>query len=220
MYFNLSAEQENHLQNLPETGMGYQVIEASKAGFYAKQKYLVLNSSMVIDIDGNQNEFVRKIIAEGIVAAKKLSSGITLTGIKVLNERELRGSVNEGKSEKEKGAIDNPKELADGNEMFTRLSAFDDDKRVDKVNNCLRMGSFATTQEDYLQCKKGADNPIERYALPSNDEIKFAFEIKPKMGDLLQRGIVQPMDGKRGGGKEAYFETGTSVGTFVSQHPY
>jgi len=220
MYFHLSTEQENNLQKLPETGMGYQVVEASEAGSYEKQKFLVLNSEIVINMDGRENEFVRKIMMEGIFAAKRLSDGITLTGIRVLNEREIRSTVNESKNENERGALDNPKVPANGDELFTRLSAFDDDKRIDKTNKCLRPGSFATTQRDYYECKNVGDSPIERYALPSNDEIKFAFEIKPQKGDMVQRGIVQPANGKRGGGKEAYFENGTSIGTFIIQHAY
>ena len=56
--------------------------------------------------------------------------------------------------------------------------------------------------------------------LPSNDKIKFAFHIQPKRTDTLQRGKVQPANGKRGGGKEAYFANGTSNGTFLKPTPY
>ena len=60
--------------------------------------------------------------------------------------------------------------------------------------------------DDYLECiSPPPEDPIERYALPSNDEIKFAFHIHPKKTDTLQRGTVQPANGKRGGGEEAYF---------------
>jgi len=128
--------------------------------------------------------------------------------------------LSEPKNDSEKGALDNPVEPADGNEMFVRLSAFDDDKRIDKVNRCLRPGSFTTTFEDYSLCKLTSDKPIERYALPNNDEIKFAFYIQPEMSETLQRGRVQPAYSKRGGGIEAYFAKGTSYGTFKNQTPY
>jgi hypothetical protein len=74
--------------------------------------------------------------------------------------------------------------------------------------------------EDYLKCKKINDDPVERYALPSNDEIKFAFHIQPVKTDTLQRGTVQPANNKRGGGKEAYFDKGTASGTFLKQTAY
>jgi hypothetical protein len=143
-----------------------------------------------------------------------------LNSITVLNEKQIRNQVNESKNEKEKGALDNPKEYANGEEIFVRLSAFDDDKRIDKINKCLRPGSFTTTEDDYIVCKYMDDDPIERYALPNNDEIKFAFYIQPIKSDTLQRGRVQPANGKRGGGKEAYFANGTAKGTFKNQTPY
>ena len=145
---------------------------------------------------------------------------ITLNAIKVLNEKQFRNQVNESKNDNEKGALDNRVESADGNEIFVRLSAFDDDKRIDKVNKCLRPGSFTTTEVDYVDCKLINDKPVERYALPNNDEIKFAFYIKPIISDTLQRGIVQPANWKRGGGKEVYFAKGTAIGTFFKQTPY
>jgi hypothetical protein len=220
MYFKLSATQENDLLRQPETGMGYQVIEASRAGSYTRENFLVLNSEVVIEMNGYESDNVRKIMREGISSVKMSSNYITLNSISVFNKNKFRSVVNETKTEKEKGAIDNPVENADGEEIFVRLSAFDDDKRVDKVNKCLRPGSYTTTMDDYLKCKVTNDDPVERYALPNNDEIKFAFHIQPKKTDTLQRGTVQPANGKRGGGKEAYFANGTSNGTFLKQTPY
>ena len=105
----------------------------------------------------------------------------------VLNENQYRNIVNELKNEKERGAIQNIVENANGKEIFVRLSAFDNDRRVDKTNKCLRPGSYTTTKDDYLKCKAGDDDPVERYALPNNDKIKFCFHIQPNTSDKLQR---------------------------------
>jgi len=220
MYYRLSSSQEFDLLNLPETGMGYQIIDAAKSGTYRREKYVVLNSEIAIEMNGNEGEYIRKIISEGISKAKSLASLISLYSIVVLNERQFRNYLSEPENESEKGALDNPVESANGNEMFVRLSAFDDDKRIDKVNRCLRPGSFTTTEVDYLVCKFMDDNPVERYALPNNDEIKFAFYIQPLYVNTLQRGRVQPAYGKKGGGVEAYFARGTSNGTLMKQTPY
>lgn len=220
MYFKLSTSQENDLLNQPETGMGYQIVEASKAGHYTREKFLVLNSEIVIEMNGYEDANVRKVINEGIFSIKAGANYITLNSITVLNEKQIRNAVNESKSEKESGAIDNAVENANGEEIFVRLSAFDNDRRIDKINKCLRAGSFTTTMDDYVKCKTTNDDPVERYALPNNDEIKFAFHIQPKKADSLQRGIVQPANGKQGEGKEAYFAQGTSSGTFLKQTPY
>lgn len=220
MYFKLSSSQENELLGQPETGMGYQVVEANKPGSYTREKYLVLNSEVVIEMNGSEGGQIRKVINEGIFSIKVNASLITLNLIKVLNEKQFRNQVNESKNDNEKGALDNPVEFANGNENFVRLSAFDEDKRIDKVNKRLRPGSFTTTEDDYHVCKFKNSDPVEWYALPNNDEIKFAFYIKPIMSDTLQRGIVQPANGKSGGGKEVYFAKGTALGTFFKQIPY
>lgn len=81
-------------------------------------------------------------------------------------------------------------------------------------------GGFTTTMGDYTVCKTSKDDPIERYALPNDDEIKWTFYIQPKSIDLLQRGDVQPANDKRGGGKEIYFVSGTSINTYLNKTPY
>jgi hypothetical protein len=72
----------------------------------------------------------------------------------------------------------------------------------------------------FLSCKYTKEDPIERYALPNNDEIKFVFYIQPIRTNTLQRGIVQPANEKQGGGKEVYFDQGTAVDIFKGQILY
>lgn len=171
-------------------------------------------------MNGLETYLIRMIINEGIFSFKTQAGYITLNAMSVLSEKQFRNQVNESKNENEKGATDNDVEFANGEENFVRLSAFDDDKRIDKINMCLRPGSFTTTKDDYLKCKNTMAVPVDRYALPNNDEIKFAFHIKPVKTDSLQRGTVQPANEKTGGGKEVYFADGTSLGTFLEQTPY
>jgi hypothetical protein len=59
-----------------------------------------------------------------------------------------------------------------------------------------------------------------RYALPNDEQIQWAFYIRPKVGDTLQRGVVQPAYGHDGGGIEAYFENGTSDDTYFDKKEY
>lgn len=220
MYFKLSSQQEIDLLNLPETGMGYQIIEARKPGNYKQEFFLVLNSEIVIEMNGYESDFVMKVMMEGIASIKANAEIISLYSISVFSKMRFQDVVTESKNDNERGAIENQVVLATGEEGFARLSAFDNDRRVDKVNKCLRAGSFSTTEEDYLKSKTTNDDPVERYALPMNDKVKFAFYIRPQKIDTMQRGIVQPAYGKRGGGIEAYFEKGTVQGTLVKQLPY
>jgi hypothetical protein len=220
MYFKLNASQEDYLLKQPETGMGYQIVEASKSGSYSREKFLILNSEVVIEMNKYTNDNVRMVINEGTASIKAKAGLITLTGISVFNEKQFRNVVNEAKNEDERGAIENPVVNADGDEIFVRLSAFDKDRRVDKMKMCLLPGSYTKTEEDYMSCKTSKDDPVERYALPNNDDVKHAFYIQPLKTDSLQRGKVQPANGKRGGGKEVYFAKGTAAGTFLKQIPY
>lgn len=220
MYFKLSSSQERSLLQQPETGMGYQIFEATSTGNYKRERFMALNSEIIIELNGFEGVHVQKIINEGILNVRATAKEITLTGINVLNKIQYRQLVGESKNERERGAIDNPVENANGEEIFVRLSAFDNDRRIDKIKQCLLPGSFTTMEDDYKYCKSNNINPIERYALPNNDAIKFVFYINPLRKDTLQRGIVQPANEKQGGGKEAYFNEGTSNGTFFLQTPY
>jgi len=49
-------------------------------------------------------------------------------------------------------------------------------------------------------------DPIDRYALPNEIPIEWAFYIQPSINDLLLRGNVKANFGKKGGGREVYFE--------------
>ena len=69
-------------------------------------------------------------------------------------------------------------------------------------------GSFTTTASDALKCKIEKDDPINRYALPDELMLKWAFYIQPNKTDLLPRGNVEANFGKKGGGREVYFENG------------
>jgi hypothetical protein len=220
MYFKLSEYQEKEMLKHPETGMGYQIVEATKAGSYIIEKFLILNSEIVIEMNGLENYITRFVINGSISFIKAKAEAITLNSISVLSEKQFRKMVSEPKNENEKGALDNPIENANGEEIFVRLSAFYDDRRIDKINKRLLPGSFTTTMDDYLKCKTTKDDPVERYALPNKDEIRYAFHIRPINTDALQRGIVQPANDKRGGGKEAYFAIGTAEGTFLKQTSY
>jgi len=220
MYFKLSRYQENELLNYPETGMGYQIVEATKAGKYKLEKFLILNSEIVIEMNGFEGHIIRLVIYEGIDAIKAKAEMITLNVVSVFSEKQYRNLVSEPETDNEKGALDNPVENSNGEEVFVRLSAFEDDKRIDKTNKCLLPGSYTTMMDDYLICKTTKNDPVERHALPCNDEIRFAFHIQPLRTDTLQRGTVQPANDRRGGGKEAFFAMGTSLGTFIKQTPY
>lgn len=226
--YNLDA---GTLRRMPETGMGYQVVEASKYGQRDVKRYIVYNSELAVNLDTEFKANKKQIFSEGFSKVLNRSSELMLetNSIRVLNKAEVIQSkalrFSEAKATKkrhteDKGAKDNPKENANGSEVFVRLSAYEDDKRIDFENKRLTSGSYTTTEQDYKECVSTNDDPVDRYALPNDEAIKWAFYIKPKTSDTLQRGIVQPAFDHEGGGIEAYFENGTSSDTYFQKKTY
>lgn len=93
-------------------------------------------------------------------------------------------------------------------------------KRIDFEKKCLKPGAFTTTLIDYVDCVKTNDDPIDRYALPNNDKVRWAFFVKPNKGELYQEGTVQPAFDHDGGGVEDYFEVGTLPKTYLIKLEY
>src|SRR5687768_15381905 len=58
MIYRLDPQQEIVLLSLPETGMGYQIIEARPENTYAAKLYIVLNAEIVIDMDDRKDHFI------------------------------------------------------------------------------------------------------------------------------------------------------------------
>lgn len=229
MIYKIYNSDADTLLEQPETGMGYQIVNARQYNRYTIKKMVVYNSNLAVDLDTDFISLKQKIITEGYSKVLRGATELMLEtdSIRVLTKSELGeiNSVSETRqlyktSSNEKGAKENLKEYANGEEVFVRISAYEDDKRIDFKKKKLKKGSFTTTKFDYNECVQTDDNPIDRYALPNDEEIKWAFYIKPKSNDQLQRGKVQPAFGRNGGGVEAYFEEGTSNDTYLNKKEY
>lgn len=219
MIRKLKISQIQELLRLRETGMGYQFIEAETGYYGTKNKYLVLNSQMIIDDTPQIINEVKNVFKSGYRTMLFSASEVELKNIRLV-ENLSNYRVKSFSASAQTGAIHQQVQNADGVEKFTRLSAFEDDFRVDIVNKRLVAGSFSTTYDDYQYCKNNNINPVERYALPNDEDIKWAFHIRPIKTDTLQRGIVEPANNHNGGGVEAYFEKGTSNNTFLERTAY
>ena len=219
MFFKLSFDQQQELRHIPETGMGYQLIEASYLFEYKRKEFIVLNSELIVENDNLKEHYFKQIFSGGFKFSALNASVKELREVKLINKIGRFSQLNE-RNENRSAAKDNPVIYPDGNAYFVRLSAYEDDKRIDKINNCLLPGSYTTTKKDYEKCVNASDDPVERYALPNDEKVEWAFHIRPKVKDGYRFGIVQPEFGKRGGGEECFFENGTSFGTFKMQTQY
>lgn len=229
MFFKVLSYEQFLLR--PETGMGYQVIEGQRYSRHIKERYVVYNCELVVELD-KIKEFKRQIRtdkyskilseAEHIIFAKDTISLVPrseITELRTLNENKRK---NKHRNPNGKGAADNKEEEvnADGKEIFVRLSAYENDRRIDFINKKLRPGTYTTTYIDYHVCVTCNDDPIDRYALPNDESIEWAFYVQPNKSDILQRGIVQPAFGHDGGGIEAFFKYGTSKNTYYKKTSY
>lgn|GEM_PF-606379 len=209
----------------PETGMGYQLIKAKRSNSDNNQLFIVYNAELVVDLDLSFNESKNRIQKEGFTMMLSQSQYIDLSLSSVMNRNELKShrvlseSImdDKGRHKGGSGAVDNDPVFANGIDIFIRLSAYKNDRRVDIKRNCLLDGTYTTTQLDYLRCKRHEDNPIDRYALPNNEDIKWAFYVLPKGIDQYRPGVVQPANGHNGGGIEALFDNGTSMEPFIKR---
>lgn len=226
------------LLSKPETGMGYQIIEARITGRSYKEKFCVYNAQLVIDLDSNYKGYkdlafkktFSSVLNESTLLNIETSSIQVISKSRFMNLSEnlvpkiklfsATEKTNKKRSSGTLGAKDSPTRYAKENEVFVRLSAYEDDKRIDFINKKLKDGSYTTTEQDYKNCYSTNDDPVDRYALPNDEKIKWAFYIKPKTSDLLQEGVVQPDFGHEGGGIEAFFENGTSNNTYTEKREY
>lgn len=228
MIFKATYQFSNSLLALPESGMGYQIIDAYQEGDYRSQRFVVYNSDLVVELDSNFVFCKRRIVAESYTKLFSKADVISLNRPTIVKREvmnttrvfsQIKMSTN-GRSNGTTGALDNPPKMGNGTDIFVRLSAYQDDKRIDFENKCLKAGSFTTTEMDYLTCKRYNDDPVDRYALPNDELIKWAFYIQPRSYDLYRTGVVQPANDKNGGGIEAYFDNGTSNGTYFDRKLY
>ncbi len=228
MIYKAYSSCTNNLLSLPETGMGYQIIDAERTNRYTKDRFIVYNSELIIDYDDRFTESIVKIIKEGFSNVLSKADYLSLDKITIVGRREVKEtrSISESKKKDKgrhsggSGATDNPPEKANGKELFVRLSAYVNDKRIDFKNRKLIPGTYTTTNDDYYICYSSSDDPVDRYALPNDEEVKWAFYVQPKSHDVLQRGIVQPAFGHDGGGIEVFFKDGTSINTYLDKRPY
>lgn len=225
MIFTFSTDNVAHLLELPETGMGYQLIEARFRGEYHIKKVLVLNGALGIDMDTPYDDLILRKIWQGVLSVANIPTAI-FQEIQPLNKSLDMNILKEDGEHLvyQGGAIDAPIQCANGSDHYIRLSAFKDDKRIDQENKCLLPGSFTTTMTDFLTLmvnrkipgsQPHMHDPLERYALPSLLPINWVFNIQPKQNDEFQQGIVQSAFGRHGGGIECYFAKGTSFNTFI-----
>lgn len=206
MPYKLSSEQIRELVNQPETGMGYQYVEASMSNF-STIPGVVLNSEVFIP-----EEKIEKIMGSRFLTYSAILNEAERPGyirkIKVIG----RGRLHLGETKyfaKSAGVPASQATLSstDKDQIFKRFSPYKNDRRIGE-NGSLLPGAYATTEDDAKNIKTGTD-AMNRYALPSDEPAIYVFTIQPPEKTPVRVGTVEPANGKPGGGVEVLFENGS-----------
>lgn len=232
-FFVLDSATSSALLNLPESGMGFQVIKAKFRDWIVihRAQFVVLNALFAFPVEPILSPVADRLLHRTEnwnskaysthfqqydlpdFALSEMQNRLTLEDIALDQEgvsffseaSEPSTSYSSG------GLVPN----ANGDELFVRLSDFQHDRRIDFSTRKLLPGSYTTTASDYLLCRYRFENPVARYALPVPLPKAHHFQIQPKMGDSVHRGWVTPNFGQPGGGREAFFPAGTSPDTLL-----
>jgi hypothetical protein len=210
----LSESQTRELLRQPETGMGYQEVEATLRN-NTLEKGIVYNAELMFESTESRN--ILKLASYPIVLRTARSAGDEIKSLRVSRAREGLKSLSStrdasGNVKKSAGpAKDATVEKTKADEVFKRFSAYSNDRRV-TADNGLLPGSFATTEDDVKNVKTGKD-AVARYALPNPEPASYVYTIKPKKDTDIQRGIVEPANNQPGGGVEVIFTNGTTANT-------
>lgn len=209
----LTAEIQNKLLSLPESGMGYQIVEATYSD-YSQKECLVMNATIAEPTNNRSAQDVLKSISleESNRVYKLFAASTDIIDVRLKADKGIfKASV--AKFREAKGADQAQEETTKKDEHFVRFSHFEDDKRIDKINKKALPGTYATTAEDAKYCIDNKIDPIARYALPNTFTIEYAFHIRPLEKTPVKRGTVEPANNQPGDGAEVLFTKGTDNNT-------
>jgi hypothetical protein len=208
MYYRISPSQEQFLLSQPETGMGYQVVEAKRRGSELHAKFFVLNSELAIEMNEAAPLYVKQIANQGIESVLEKAMNFQWEIKKVIHADPELKPIAVAETVKE--------EFPDGAEIFVRRSIYANDKRIDQQNKSLRPGTFTTTLADSLRHRHSSDDPLIQLAMDHGVRGKWGYHVCPKRTDRLHRGKMDPHTGA----KEIFFKSGTAPGTFLKRETY
>ena len=207
------SELQSRFKQLSETGMGFQVVEATYLNNDIKE-ILVLNGTLLV-------EELRDVIQLSETGFTRLSASSQVeSNIKSIELKRRSNIIKFSetiRANRSMGAIDSIVENTTNGERFIRFSAFGyDDFRLDRLTMSLLPNTYAAPYDDAIYCINASLNINDRYALPNDLLIKYIINIRPLTGTAIKRGIVQPANGWQGGGKEVIFTEGTDDNTVTS----
>ena len=209
---NLSESAINELSALPETGMGFQFVDATFWG--DRKRFLVFNSEHAVDItelnlsttdevfELMQNE--RKIVSyldfeREVVFAAPDPHSFQLISTRIASPSGTTGAPIAATPSTLVKHVHLP-----NNRKFYRFSAFNPDRRVDPVTGDFSPGTYATVESELPFVPTGFV-AVGRFALPNNIPASYRYTIEAPKNTPVSFGTVAPAFSQSGGGVEAFF---------------
>jgi hypothetical protein len=207
----LTDAETRALLNLPETGMGYQIVEGTQFDNKTRRG-IAYNAELFFD-EGESRSILWKLSYPRVLKEATKSAG-QFKSLRVLSRSAAPITLTERKAAGTPRAAPakeaTPEKTKEG-EVFKRFSAYENDNRV-QADGSWSDGTYATTEEDAKNVKTGKE-AVARYALPNPDPACYVFTGRPHKGTEIQKGIVEPAFNQPGGGVEVIFPNGTQPNT-------
>ena len=208
LMLRLNESEAADLLAQPETGMGYQVVEATlEAG---RKEWGIAYNAELLTL-GNETKRDLPSLPHATILESAESSGRKIRKLRVLVQIQLAHHPVKSRSASSPAAQNARIQQTNANEIFVRFSAYSNDRRL-RANGSWSNGTYATTEQDAQQIRTGMD-AVARYALPNPLPASYVFEGRPHTGTLIQRGTAVPAFGQPGGGDEVVFAKGTQPNT-------
>lgn len=189
MPIKLEINLTKRLLEQPESGMGYQIVNVETWNKWLTKEAIVFNAEYLIYFDEKQFETLPEIKSFNEI---EKSAGVSteIVDLKVKTKYKIEKFSGVRESPTPYPAEISPIELTKIGEKFKRFSAFRNDRRINP-DGTLKLGSYATTEEDAKNVKTGID-AVRRYALPNPTPAIYIFTINPPEETKIKKGIVQP----------------------------
>jgi len=216
--WNLGEGAIQSLLDLPETGMGFQIVEAVIWG--SATPLLVFNSERAVDLSAvglAPGDDPTVILRNGLRVIEALKGDVIQTIVAAPGPHSFRlmssriATMAAAVPPMLAGALTTalPSSLVKhvtlaAPRLFYRYSAFNPDRRVDPATGDFRAGTYAAPQSEVPFVPTGFV-AVGRFALPLTLPASYRYEIEAPTGTSVDFGTVAPAYGQAGGGVEAYF---------------
>jgi hypothetical protein len=205
------------LLNQPESGMGYQIVEAVTADYKTKRG-IAYNAELLLFDEESRARLradYRSLLSEARISTDEIRSLRVVTSAASTASAYVLHETSAHYERKSRPAKDAPIDLTKEKEVFKRFTAYENDHRITSDGKLLP-GTYATTEEDAKMAPTGKI-AVARYALPNPKPASNVWTIEPRKDTLIQYGIVEPANDQPGGGVEVIFTKGTHPGTVTGR---